>query len=238
MPFTASHPAAILPFLRTPLPASALVAGSIAPDLPYYVPVDFPLRTHTALSVVSTDLVLGVVAWALWHGVLAAPALAASPAGLRARLTGIPHGLRARTPALRWVLPAVAVGAATHVLWDEFTHPRRWGTAHVPALADTWGLLPGYRWLQYAGGLVGGVVLLVWFVQWWRRTPPRPAPPGGARWPWLVLLLVGAVTGGVAAVSAPGIGAAGYAGATWGGGAALAAAGVLAIGWHARRLAA
>jgi hypothetical protein len=237
MPFTASHPAAILPFLRTPLPASALVAGSIAPDLPYYVPVDFPLRTHTALSVVSTDLVLGVVAWALWHGVLAAPALAASPAGLRARLTGIPHGLRARTPEPRWVLPAVAVGAATHVLWDEFTHPRRWGTAHVPALADTWGLLPGYRWLQYAGGLVGGVVLLVWFVQWWRRTPPRPAPPGGARWPRLVLLLVGAVTGGVAAVSAPGIGAAGYAGATWGGGAALAAAGVLAIGWHARRLA-
>jgi hypothetical protein len=229
VPFTGSHPAAILPFLRTPLPASALVVGSIAPDLPYYVPIDFPLRTHTALSVVSTDVVLGAVAWALWHGVLAAPALAASPAGLRAR-----------TSALGWVLAAVAVavGAATHVLWDEFTHPRRWGTAHIPALADTWGPLPGYRWLQYASGLVGGVVLIVWFVRWWRRTPPRPAPPGGARWPWLVLLTVGAIAGAAAALSASSIGAAGFAGATWGGGAALAAAVVLAIGWHARRLAA
>ncbi|WP_205730092.1 DUF4184 family protein [Blastococcus sp. TF02-8] len=32
MPFTGSHPAAVLPFLRTPLPASGLVAGSLAPD--------------------------------------------------------------------------------------------------------------------------------------------------------------------------------------------------------------
>ena len=32
----------VLPFLRTPLPASALVIGSLAPDLPYYVPVGEP----------------------------------------------------------------------------------------------------------------------------------------------------------------------------------------------------
>jgi hypothetical protein len=238
VPFTGSHPAAILPFLRTPLPASALVAGSIAPDLPYYVPVDFPLRTHTALSVVSTDLVLGLVAWALWHGVLAAPALAASPAGLRARLTGLPDGLGVRLPRLGWVLAALAVGAATHVLWDEFTHPRRWGTEHIPALAQTWGPLAGYRWLQYASGLVGLVVLLVWFVRWWRRTAERPVAPGTALWAWLVLAGVGGVAGCSAALSSPSIGTAGFAGATWGGGAALAAAVVLAIGWHARRLAA
>ena len=37
MPFTGSHPAAVLPLLRTSLPGSALVAGSLAPDVPFYL---------------------------------------------------------------------------------------------------------------------------------------------------------------------------------------------------------
>ena len=65
MPFTPSHAAAVLPFLRTPLPASALVAGSVAPDLPYYLPGDLSWETHSALAVVTTDLLLGGIAAAL-----------------------------------------------------------------------------------------------------------------------------------------------------------------------------
>jgi hypothetical protein len=240
VPFTPSHAAAILPFLRTPLPASALVVGSIAPDIPYYLPVDFPWRTHTALGVVTTDLVLGVLAWAVWHALLSEPALAGSPAGLRARLAGVPLGLPVRVASLRrlvLVVLAVAVGAGSHVLWDEFTHPRRWGTEHAAVLADTWGLLPGYRWLQYAGGLVGAAVLLVWFVLWWRRTPPRAgAHRPAARSAWALVAAAGVLVGVPAALTAgPGIGAAGYAGATWGGGAALAVAVLLALAWHAVR---
>ena len=65
MPFTGSHPAAVLPLLRTPLPASALVAGSIAPDVPFYLPVELPWATHTALAVVTVDLLVAALAWAL-----------------------------------------------------------------------------------------------------------------------------------------------------------------------------
>jgi hypothetical protein len=74
VPFTGSHPAAVLPFLRTPLPASALVAGSMAPRPPVPPPVDVGLAAHTALAAVSTDLVLGGLLWGLWHGLVAAPA--------------------------------------------------------------------------------------------------------------------------------------------------------------------
>ena len=70
MPFTASHAAAVLPLLRTPLPASALVIGSIAPDLPYYLPVPLPWATHTALAVGTVDVLLGGLAWALWTLIL------------------------------------------------------------------------------------------------------------------------------------------------------------------------
>jgi len=238
VPFTPSHAAAVLPFLRTPLPASALVIGSITPDLPFYLPVGFPWRTHTALAVVTTDLVLGLAAWVVWHGLLAEPALSAASAPLRGRLPGTAPGLAARLGSasrLAWTLLALAVGAATHVAWDELTHPRRWGPEHVAVLAQDWGPLPGYRWLQYGTSVLGGVVLLVWFVRWWRRTPPRPdVRRPGVRWAWLLLGGIGAAVAVAAAVPAPDLGAAIFAGATWGGMAALGVAAALAGAWHVR----
>ena len=158
------------------MPASALVIGSMAPDFPFFLPFDPGIRTHTAAAIVTTDLLFGVPAWFLWHALLAAPALWAAPRPLRARLSGIPLGVRVRLRDVRAVLltvAALAVGSATHVLWDEFTHARRWGPEHLPALDETWWLMPGYRWLQYLSSVVGLLVLLAWLVHWWRRTAAR-----------------------------------------------------------------
>jgi hypothetical protein len=83
---------------------------------------------------------------------------------------------------------------------------------------------------------VGGVVLLVWFVRWWRRARPSPlADPREPRWVWALLAVAGGVAGGIAASSAPSIGAAGFAGATAAGGAVLVVAVVLAACWHVAR---
>ena len=239
MPFTASHAVTALPFLRTPLPASALVIGSMTPDLPFYLPVDPDVPTHTAGAVVTYDLLLGALAWVLWHGLLAAPALAAAPAGLRARLTRVPLGLAPRVSSASrtgWVLAALVLGAGIHVLWDEFTHPRRRGAEHIPALTELWGPFPVHFWLQHLCGLAGGAVLLAWFVLWWRRTPAEAARPTPATWwVWALLAVVGAVVGGAAALSAPSLDLAAFRGVTSGGGAVLAAALVYAIGWRVRR---
>ena len=64
MPFTLSHPAAVLP-LRTRAPAlpfTALVIGSMTPDAEYYLPFEpFPRRlTHAFVGVPTVDLVLGI----------------------------------------------------------------------------------------------------------------------------------------------------------------------------------
>lgn len=194
MPFTPTHAAAVLPFLRTPLPASTLVIGSMAPDIPFYLPFDPGLRTHTAAAVGTTDVLFGALAWLVWHGLLAAPALWAAPRALHARLTAVPLGVRVRLRDVRAVLltlVALAVGSATHVLWDEFTHAGRWGPEVFPALGELWGPLPGYRWLQHTSGLVGGLLLLAWLVRWWRRSPVRAMPEHRAPWwPWVLLLAV------------------------------------------------
>ena len=238
MPFTPSHAAAVLPFLRTPLPASALVIGSVAPDLPYYLPVELPWDTHTASAVVTVDLLLGGLAWVLWHALLAEPAVAWSPGALRSRLTGVPLGLGDRLRSVRGLVLtvlALVVGAATHVLWDEFTHAGRWGTAHLPALARTWGPFAGYRWLQYASGVVGGAVLLLGLVRWWRRAPRVPLPDRPAAWPAWAGIAGAALLAGVAgALAAADVRKAAWLGATWGGGAALAVAVALAAVWRVR----
>jgi hypothetical protein len=235
VPFTLSHPAAVLPFLRTGLPASALVAGSTVPDLPYYLPVDLGVRTHTAPALVTVDLAGGLLLWALWHGVLAAPVVAGAPAALRARLgavrTGLPvAGLRGAAG----VVGGVLLGAGTHVLWDEFTHPGRWGTRHLAFLADDAGGRPGWSWAQETSSLVGGVVVLGWLVLWWRRAPVRPVP-ARRPWAWVLVAAIAVVAGAAGAAGQPDLRSVAVLAAFTGGTAALVTTVVLALGWHVRR---
>ena len=233
MPFTGSHPAAVLPLLRTPLPASALVAGSIAPDVPFYLPVELPWPTHTALAVVTVDLLVAALAWALWHALLAPAALSAAPAGVRGRLAGVPLGLRRRLRSAHGgvlITAALVVGAAVHVLLDELTHPGRWGAQNLAVLGGDWGPLPAVRWLDYAGTVLGGAVLLAWLTQWWRRTPAGPAPARPRWWlPWAAIVVVGLAGGLSAAAGAPDLLSAAVAAAFSGGGVALATSVVLAL---------
>jgi hypothetical protein len=164
MPFTISHVVAVLPLTtgragRVLVPG-ALVIGSMVPDLPYFIPAHVGAEwSHSALGPVTVDLGWGVALYALWHFVLVRPLRDLGPGWLRARL---PHQ-RQQTPK-GWlsVAGSVVVGGTTHVLWDTFTHPHRWGTRHVAWLSSDVGGLPWFKWFQYASGVVGLIVLASW----------------------------------------------------------------------------
>jgi hypothetical protein len=243
VPFTPSHVAAVLPLRRAwggALPLAALAAGSMSPDLPFFVP---GLRllygwTHTAVGVVTLDVALGLAMWALWRSV--APALHdLSPTPVRERWT-----LPARIRPVWWTTAlAVAIGAATHVIWDEFTHAGRFGATHLPVLAASYpgpfGPLPGYQYAQYASGVIG-LAVVVWVAA---RQPLRPVPPRtrtalGTALPWLSVaaFACGAAVNVVrAGGTGIGLNALAFAVATGGMGAAAAAV-VVACWAHAWRL--
>jgi hypothetical protein len=197
MPFTPSHVAAVLPFRGvTVLPFAALAAGSMSPDLPYFLP---GLRflggwTHTLVGIVSLDVLLGLALWALWRSA-AGPLHNLAPAGIRERWT--PQGWAVER---WWALPlAVAIGAATHVGWDEFTHAGRYATTHLDFLAASYpgplGPLAGYRYAQYASGVLGLAIILIAGLRRPRIAQAHRVPTRLARAvPWLV--------GGAAAVGA------------------------------------
>ncbi|WP_326555492.1 DUF4184 family protein [Micromonospora sp. NBC_01813] len=213
MPFTGSHIAAVLPLTRSAwLVPSALVIGSMIPDLPYFLPlpVDATL-THSLVGVLSVDVVLGLLAVAVWHGLLARFLTAISPARLRERL---PQPASRRPRSARWaamLVGSLALGALTHVLWDSFTHDGMWGATHIDWLAESHFGTAGYRWAQRVSGIVGAAAIVVWLARWWRTRPPAPAataesPPAGRLLVVSAWAAIGlAATGGVVLAAAEGL---------------------------------
>ena len=172
MPFTVSHAAAALPFVRTPLVPAALVIGTMTPDLPYFTPLPIELRdsTHTALGIVTIDLLIGTIVLLAWWFVARAPVIDLAPAWIRERMPDRTPIVGLKSVAL--IAASLAIGIATHVVWDLFTHDGP--VAEVLLLNTQLGPLEVHKWLQHGSSAVGLAVLAWWAARWVRRTERRP----------------------------------------------------------------
>ena len=168
---------------------SALAIGAMSPDVPYFLPMDFWWAwghnwTGLVVQDVPVTLALVVVYWSL----LAAPLRELAPTQIRRRLPTDVFAAHRRAPlrAILLVLAAAAFGAATHIIWDAFTHWDRFGVMALPWLQtpNLIGPLPAYRVLQYASSFIG-LVLVCWSLfRWYRDTPPVAHTAIGLGWRW------------------------------------------------------
>ncbi|MFJ5677313.1 DUF4184 family protein [Streptomyces sp. NPDC093097] len=189
MPFTLSHAAAVLPAIRRtgaargPLIASALVAGSFAPDVTYYadtlVPggMAFGTVTHSLPGVLTVDVLLTAALVGGWL-LVREPLLELLPrtgwTRLRAFARGRPQRprtARERAALAGWFGISAVLGSVSHVVWDAFTHPGRWGTRLVPALNTVVGDRPLAMYLQYATSALA-LVGIGWFLRAALREDP------------------------------------------------------------------
>jgi hypothetical protein len=191
MPFTLSHAAAVLPVVRRngtargPLFASALVAGSFAPDMTYYadtaIPgaMEFGQVTHAVWGVFTVDVLITAAVVALWL-LLREPLVALLPGAWQGRVHTFVRGERQGPWGVRdgaWFVGSAVIGAGTHVVWDAFTHHDRWGTRLVPVLSENVGGFPVFQCVQYGSSAVA-LTVLAWFTaSGLRRTGARPVPP-------------------------------------------------------------
>ncbi|MFF0268842.1 DUF4184 family protein [Kribbella sp. NPDC004536] len=244
MPFTLAHPAAVLPLVRRPFVASALVAGAVAPDLLYvdvlyrlatrYINGNFTLTlTHSFMSAFWLDPLLALLLVAVFNIVLKRPLIALAPPPLAARLPA-----RKGFPNVVWLVVSAVIGSLTHVVWDSFTHGDGYFVREIPGLADV------NRPLQYVSTVGGCLVLAVWLYHWYRRTPPAVTPgdkvPAWVRYVVLGALVLFALVGAVVEVGRADGGLAGetavrliLSGLVSGG---LAALGWYVVLWHLGRL--
>ena len=141
MPFTAAHPAAVVYLQRLPwkLSGIALVAGSIAPDIEFYL----RLRAH-AIGVESLwlQLLIGTLLCLTWQWKLRQLCTEIMPAVLVRRF-----GIGAPAPFIREAvkrpfshLLALLAGIFSHWAWDSFTHHDGLCIQWFPALAQQWQL--------------------------------------------------------------------------------------------------
>ncbi|NUT90662.1 MAG: DUF4184 family protein [Saccharothrix sp.] len=174
MPFTVSHVAAVVPLARRPLVPSALVIGSMAPDLPYFVAIR-PWGgelTHTWWGIALVDVPITLIALFLYRTLLHEPVMALAPHAVRSKAAGLPAP---RFSAA--MLLSALIGALTHVLWDGFTHSDGWALHFLPALSHD--VVPGlgaYKVAQWSSGLFGVLVLLWWCRRELSRAPEHPVP--------------------------------------------------------------
>ena len=180
MPFTLSHPAAVMPLCRRlqgPGLISALVIGSMSPDFIYWLPLPFYRgSTHTFAGLFTFCLPAGFVVFWLYHLLLRPPILAMLPRAITARLSpqALPRSLR----SIALVLLAIWLGAVTHLIWDAFTHRDTLMTQLFPILdTPVWTaggyVLRLYKVLQHGSTLVGLGVMALYGWRWYRHTPPR-----------------------------------------------------------------
>ncbi len=215
MPFTLSHPAAVLPLMRRPFVPAALVAGAVAPDVPYFLtrlgvsetssqdwygPLLNATETHSFDAGLLVDLPLAVVLVAA-HRMLRAPVTALLPSGLRLPEPERVPGLRAKVRYTVWLLVSALIGIASHLAWDSFTHGDGFLVTHVEVLrASALGGLTVARLLQYASTAFG---LAAVGLHLWRRRDRLRSQDGTVarlgpvmRWSVVALLVLSPVLGG------------------------------------------
>jgi hypothetical protein len=205
VPYTVAHVAAVMPGYKLLTRAhvfSAAVIGSMVPDFGLILPRD-PARieTHSLVGLFTFCLPVGLVAYWLTQLLIKPAILETLPDNAYLRLRSA-HPAASLAKLTTWftVSGALLFGAATHLIWDAFTHENARGVRALPFLSDYGPELEGhplhlYRWLQYGSSILGVTVVVMALIVWLRHAPtPTSAPmrriPRDERVVWRYLYLV------------------------------------------------
>lgn len=186
MPFTAAHPAAVLPLKRL-CPRyfswSALIIGALTPDLEYFLTLR--PRATLELNILGTlyfCLPAGILLFILFHVVVKRPAVLLLPGPHRDRLWQVANPrLSVDARRLVAILGSILIGSWTHLLWDSFTHAGRWGVNYLPVLSTEIASVSGYtitvfKILQHGSTLLGIGCLAAAYLRWFSSARARIAP--------------------------------------------------------------
>ena len=181
MPFTLSHPAAVARLSRFGLILSALVIGSMSPDLPFFLPE--PLIGHYGHTLVGVFLLAPLITFLLLtvlHGFLKRPLSLLLPNSHQRRLQPYLQSFAfASRRRIFLIVCSAWLGALSHVAWDSFTHRRGWFVRRFPVLqlpliVNSHIEIQAYRVVQHVSSVIGLALLAYWYWRWFQRAPEHP----------------------------------------------------------------
>ncbi|MDQ3200430.1 MAG: DUF4184 family protein [Verrucomicrobiota bacterium] len=202
MPWTLTHPAAVLPLRRLcpwALNFPALVFGSMTPDLGYYINrFDLSNFAHTWAGSFVACVPSGLILLVIFY-LFCKPVCYALPAPHREAL--LPHCPSFPQRGLTWgiILLSLVLGAWTHNFWDAFTHKEGWFVTRIwwlqqPAFQIGSTTIHVFLVLQELSTLVGLVIIVFAYGFWLRRqglcSMPDSEPDGWRYLFWTVIAVV------------------------------------------------
>ncbi len=169
MPFTFSHPALVLPanrLSRQLYSMTGLIIGSMTPDFEYFIRMnDESIFSHSLRGLFYFDLPLGLALCFVFHDIVRDELITNLSSGLQERFNVLKNfdwnaHFRKTWPV---VLLSIIIGAASHIIWDSFTHRNGYFIFKFPFLKTRIHLLgiriPIYNLLQHISSVVGLVVV-------------------------------------------------------------------------------
>jgi len=213
MPFTLSHPAAAVPFARNRLILSALVVGSLSPDLIYFLCLSTRCQFgHTLLGLFLFDMPVGLTLLWLFHTVLKYPLLSLFSVTHQQCLMPLAKNHFHFIPLRRFLLIVLSLllGAITHIVWDSFTHSSGWmvqqlAILRTPIIDISQKAIKLHNILQHGSTLLGIGLLSYWYYRWFRQAPKEPIAAltcFSTRTKWLIILIIGLSASGIGSIYA------------------------------------
>jgi hypothetical protein len=159
MPFTFSHPAILLPFLKNKkLSATALIVGSMSPDFEYFFRMKMQSEiSHTLLGIFVIDLPLGFIVMFAFHEIIKRPLIENLPAFLQNRLLELKefNWVIYFKSAVFIVLISFFLGAVSHIVWDSMTHWDGYIVQRFSFFNLELFSIPFYKIAQHASSIIG-----------------------------------------------------------------------------------
>ncbi len=185
MPFTISHAATALPFLKTRIIFSALVIGTMSPDFEYIVMHGFERAgAHTLPGLFYFCIPAGLVVLYLYHYFWLPVIIDHCPKNIRQRLIASNRTAFRFGPLSHFIniLFSLFLGALLHLGLDLLSHGYGDSVKLFPWLLQKVPGLPMLHWwalLHGLGSVLGLGILSIALIVWYRKTPPFPeaGPP-------------------------------------------------------------
>jgi hypothetical protein len=169
MPFTFSHPAIVLPFVKASkhwFSTTALVIGSMAPDFEYFIRMRVKsIYSHTFFGLLWFDLPLTLILAFIFHLIVRNILISNLPNFLRSRLsvfTNFDWNAYFKSHYIVVIISAL-IGAFSHIAWDSFTHEDGFAVERIAYLSSVIQIgdkeLAVFKILQHGSSLIGALVI-------------------------------------------------------------------------------
>ncbi|WDF79786.1 DUF4184 family protein [Mucilaginibacter sp. AW1-7] len=201
MPFTFAHPAIILPLKHLPkrwYSITGLIIGSMTPDFEYFIRMRVKaIYGHSVVGLFYFDLPLGLLLTFIYLFVVKDKLIDHLPIQLNSRFLAYKKKLLKISFATVFIIGlSVIAGAASHILWDSFTHSSGYFVRLFPFLSAVvvqLGRQPIYCYsLLQHGSTLAGLAFIGYTI--WGLPKSAVTSAGNVFKYWLIVFLTSVFT--------------------------------------------